>query len=328
MTAQRLAVGLPVRNGENYLREALDSILSQSFRDFVLFVSDNASTDGTADILAEYAQRDERVQVSRLPELIPGIANINRAVNLAPGDWVKLICHDDTLLPGCLAQIAAAIEKADEEGTGLIGNGQSHLFMNGYLTEQKVGGTPVRVSGVEAIRRWFSGDTSISFPAITNATVRKAAFLKSGGIDSRFNYMGDVFCWIEVLFNWNFVFLPDTLTVTRIHGGQAGAVMTQKLTSTHDLQIFLPSLLERHPEVLAHSRRLRWRARIRPVSEAATKMTTEWLAGRPASIARMVRNVPVHWLPALLPLAVRAWYKQREVIKRLEPHVPRSMIYP
>ena len=328
MTAQRLVVGLPVYNGENYLREALDSVLSQSFGDFILFVSDNASTDATPAILAEYAARDERVQVSRVPELITQIENINRVVNLAPGDWVKLMCHDDRMLPGCLAQIAAAIGQADEAGIGLIANGESHLFLNGYLTEQKVGGTPVSLSGMEAIRRWLTGNASISVPALTTATVRKTAFQEVGGIDSRYRYLGDAFCWIEVLVNWNLLSLPDSLTVNRIHGGQSQKIMTQQMISTHDLQQFLPSLLERHPEVLAPSARLRWRARMRPVSEAATKLTTEWLAGRPACIAGMVRRVPLYWMPMLLPLAVRAWFKQRDVIKRLGPHVPRSMIYP
>ena len=60
-----LSVILPVYNGESFLREAIDSILAQTFNDFELIVIENGSTDSTPDILKEYAARDGRVFVKR-----------------------------------------------------------------------------------------------------------------------------------------------------------------------------------------------------------------------------------------------------------------------
>ena len=57
-TAPRLTIGLPVYNGENYLAESLDALLGQSYKDFELIISDNASTDGTADICQRYLRED------------------------------------------------------------------------------------------------------------------------------------------------------------------------------------------------------------------------------------------------------------------------------
>ena len=61
----KVSIGLPVRNGGRHLGEAIDSILAQTFADFELIISDNASTDDTAAICATYAARDPRVRVIR-----------------------------------------------------------------------------------------------------------------------------------------------------------------------------------------------------------------------------------------------------------------------
>src|SRR5262245_29387757 len=61
----RLSVGVPVYNGEAFLRETLESILAQSFGGFELIISDNASTDGTQAIAREFASRDSRVRYHR-----------------------------------------------------------------------------------------------------------------------------------------------------------------------------------------------------------------------------------------------------------------------
>ena len=60
-----ISIALPVRNGANSLREALDSICAQTFSDFELVISDNASTDGTPHICEEYAHRDRQIKMNR-----------------------------------------------------------------------------------------------------------------------------------------------------------------------------------------------------------------------------------------------------------------------
>ena len=60
--APRLSIGIPVYNGENYLAETLDSLLGQSYENFELIISDNASTDGTAGICRRYMKQDSRIR--------------------------------------------------------------------------------------------------------------------------------------------------------------------------------------------------------------------------------------------------------------------------
>jgi glycosyltransferase involved in cell wall biosynthesis len=105
--APRLTVGLPVYNGENYLAESLDSLLGQSYEDFELIISDNASTDGTADICRRYEKQDSRVRYIRLPHNIGLAPNHNFLVKQARGELFKWASHDDLyardLLKYCVA---------------------------------------------------------------------------------------------------------------------------------------------------------------------------------------------------------------------------------
>ena len=83
MTKQpRVSIGIPVYNGENYLAEALDSLLRQSFGDFELLISDNASTDRTQEICRAYAARDARIRYVRQDRNIGAGPNHNRVLEL------------------------------------------------------------------------------------------------------------------------------------------------------------------------------------------------------------------------------------------------------
>ena len=91
----RLSIGLPVFNGADYLEEALRSILAQTFTDFELVISDNASTDGTEDICRAYAMKDRRVKYHRNPKNIGATQNWYRVFDLSCGEYFASAAHDD-----------------------------------------------------------------------------------------------------------------------------------------------------------------------------------------------------------------------------------------
>lgn len=95
INAPRVSIGLPVYNGENYLQQSLDSLLRQSFTDFELIISDNASTDSTPDICTDYADRDSRVRYIRQDTNIGAAPNHNFVVHQARGELFKWASHDD-----------------------------------------------------------------------------------------------------------------------------------------------------------------------------------------------------------------------------------------
>ncbi|WP_345201229.1 glycosyltransferase family 2 protein [Fodinibacter luteus] len=90
-----VTLGLPVHNGERYLRLSLDSLLAQTFTDFELIISDNASTDGTAEICREYAAHDRRIRYVRQPTNIGAGPNHNILPPMARAPYFKWASHDD-----------------------------------------------------------------------------------------------------------------------------------------------------------------------------------------------------------------------------------------
>jgi len=105
-----LSVGLPVHNGEKYLRESIESILTQSFHDFELIISDNASTDRTKEICLEYASRDRRVRYHRNNENIGGARNANLTFRMARGKYFRWAAHDDICEPTLFQECIAILE--------------------------------------------------------------------------------------------------------------------------------------------------------------------------------------------------------------------------
>jgi len=91
-----VSIGMPVRNGANTLRVALDSLLAQTFADFELLISDNDSTDDTEAICREYETLDERVRYVRQQKNIGVVSNFQFVVDRARGDYFMWAAHDDT----------------------------------------------------------------------------------------------------------------------------------------------------------------------------------------------------------------------------------------
>lgn len=106
----RVSVGLPVYNEERYLARTLDDLLSQSFRDFEVVIVDNASSDGTAAIAAEYASRDARVRYHRNTSNIGMFANFNRAFELSSGEYFMWGGGHDRWPPDYLEKLVAAMD--------------------------------------------------------------------------------------------------------------------------------------------------------------------------------------------------------------------------
>lgn len=115
----RLSIGLPVYNGEDFLAESLDSLLGQTYEDFELIISDNASTDGTADICRRYEKQDSRIRYIRQPRNLGCAPNHNVLVQHAQGELFKWVSHDD--LYG-RELIERAIEALDEYPQVVLAN--------------------------------------------------------------------------------------------------------------------------------------------------------------------------------------------------------------
>ena len=107
----RVSFAIPVCNAERFLGRALDSLLAQDYEDFEVVVCDNASTDGTRDIVHRYCEHDGRVRYIRNAENIGQIENFNRVCELSRGDFIRWMGADDWLEPDYTRKCVAALDK-------------------------------------------------------------------------------------------------------------------------------------------------------------------------------------------------------------------------
>jgi glycosyltransferase involved in cell wall biosynthesis len=117
-----VTVVTPVFNGERHLAECLESVIAQTYPHWTYVVLDNASTDRTAEIVREFAARDDRIHYERFDEFVDVIASHSRAFRAATasdGAYVKVLGADDWLFPECLARMVQVAE--DNPSVGVVG---------------------------------------------------------------------------------------------------------------------------------------------------------------------------------------------------------------
>ena len=113
-----VSVGLAVRNGADVIGRCIESIVSQNFHDLELVISDNASDDGTSELLEEYARTDPRIRVSVNEVNIGAHENMDRVLELSHGEFFRWISADDWLEPRSLSACVRAL-RARETAIGV-----------------------------------------------------------------------------------------------------------------------------------------------------------------------------------------------------------------
>ena len=111
MSTPRIGIGLPVYNGGRFLAETLDSLLAQTFGDFELIISDNASTDSTEEICHSYARRDKRIRYVRNEANHGLAANYRGVLDASSCEYFRWANSDDLFAPESLARCAEVLDR-------------------------------------------------------------------------------------------------------------------------------------------------------------------------------------------------------------------------
>jgi len=107
----KVSIGMPVYNGEKFVRDAINFILAQTFTNFELIISDNASSDSTEFICREYVNRDPRIKYIRQNKNMGAAANFQFVLDEAVGDYFMWAAADDKWLPAFISECYAVLEK-------------------------------------------------------------------------------------------------------------------------------------------------------------------------------------------------------------------------
>jgi glycosyltransferase involved in cell wall biosynthesis len=153
----RVSIGLPVYNGERYLPAALDSLLAQTWRDFELVISDNASEDRTSDICREYAARDSRIRYYRESVNRGSTWNFNRVYELSVAPYFTWAAHDDVRMP---ENIARGVEILNASPDVVLAYTQGFFIDSDGALVRDFWATPelTAESAYERLRHWFHTD--------------------------------------------------------------------------------------------------------------------------------------------------------------------------
>jgi glycosyltransferase involved in cell wall biosynthesis len=219
-----VSVLLPVYNGELSVREAIESVLAQDYPNFEFVIVDNASTDGTAAIIDDYAI-DKRIRVIRNRKTIPRLDNFVKTFDSAAkgSSWLKFIGDDDRFLPGCLTEMTGAAESWERVG----------LVSSRYYDGERLVIPPLElntelVEGPQLLRRLLlePGMRSALFsPA--SLLVSHRAYSEMGGFRTDLLH-ADHELFYRILNSYNFAFVHKPLTASGYHSGSGQAGSTAR----------------------------------------------------------------------------------------------------
>jgi glycosyltransferase involved in cell wall biosynthesis len=234
---KKVAIGLPVYNGANFLAAAIESILAQSYTDFDLLISDNASTDETEEICRDYAKRDRRIRYIRQPKNVGAAGNHNLLVRMTDSPYFKWAAHDDLLAPGFLA---ACVDVLDRDPSVVLASPASMLIdeVGRPLTYSAEQGGMIDRSGVcwpvmpEKNDGLMASDPTQRFEAVMRNMVmcveifglmRRSALLRTG-LQGPFSGADKVLL-AQMSLLGRFWLGPETLFLRRCHAQQFSAAL-------------------------------------------------------------------------------------------------------
>jgi len=219
MSPPTVSVIMSVFNGEKFLSETIDSVLSQSFRNFEFVIVDDGSTDATADILSKYALRDGRIRVLR--EGKKGRAGaLNLAISTANGKYVANTDADDLSMPSRLEEQVAFMEKNPE--VGVLGGAFELITDSGEVID--VIRHPLEDSQMRS--------AMLRYNPICHSSVilRKNIVLASGGYRSTFEPSEDYDLWVKMSEWGRLANLPSVLVRYRLHANQLSVRKVERQT--------------------------------------------------------------------------------------------------
>lgn len=214
----RLSIGLPVYNGEKYLAESLDALLGQSYTDYELIISDNASTDATAEICGRYQSLDSRIRYFRQPRNIGAAPNHHFVFAEARGELFKWAAADDLYARDLLEKCVAAL---DEHPDVVLAHSWTAAFdASGNVTQALE--YPLKTDSASAPERFAStlfgtGEDDYGLiRADDQYGVMRAAMLRKVAPQGSF-YHSDRVQMTEVVLHGRFYQVPQWLYFRRDH---------------------------------------------------------------------------------------------------------------
>ncbi|MFV2002998.1 MAG: glycosyltransferase family 2 protein [Paracoccaceae bacterium] len=262
----RVSLCMPVFNGENYIAHALDSIAAQTFDDYEVIVSDNASTDRTQAIVQARAAADPRIRYVRNEQNLGAARNYNIGFELARGEYLKWFAHDDAISSNFLALMVAEL---DRQPATSLAFGRTVSIGEDGVEIAEFGARMQPVQDDDAVVRYFrtltsSGSCYPIFGLFRMADLRRSCL-------HRPYYGSDRALLAEVAVMGKLAIVPDAVFYNRVHRQRSVNISNRaqrdvwqngtasRMSSAERLSLLghLFAICRRHPDAVAP-----WRLRL------------------------------------------------------------------
>ncbi|MGA2887717.1 MAG: glycosyltransferase [Terracidiphilus sp.] len=209
-----ISIVMPAYNASPFIAQAIESVLTQSWRDFELIVINDGSTDNTLDLAEKYAAQDARVKV--FSHTNKGTApTLNRGIELASGEWVFLMHADDLMRPTRLERQLAFIQGHPELAV------VSCLVRHIDSKNRVIGKDNSKLFTHESIEKLVAANELIGFNHPATA-LRRSAVLAVGGYRQAFWPAEDIDLWNRLVEKgYKMLVQPEYLLDYRMHGNSA-----------------------------------------------------------------------------------------------------------
>lgn len=201
----KVSVVMAVYNGEKYLKDAIESILDQTFRDFEFIIVDDGSTDKTLEILKEYERKDKRIKIIINKANIGLTKSLNKAIKEAKGEYIARQDDDDISLPERLKKQVEFLNR--NEKIGIVGTFYYEINKKG-----KIIGKKTFPCSDERLKK-----TLIKYNPFFHSSVliRREVFSRVGLYDESFKRAQDYELWFRVANFYKLANIPEFLTKRR-----------------------------------------------------------------------------------------------------------------
>lgn len=208
MSLPAVSIVLPVYNSEKYLREAIGSLLAQTFTDFELLIINDGSTDGSEEIIQSYS--DERIIYIKNESNKGLIYTLNKGIELAKGKYIARMDADDVCLPMRLQKQFDWLEKYST--TAVVGCHVSFINDTGTVTGQWK--EDLQTSNYQSIRKKMVWENCIAHPTV----MMRSNVIRQYGYHQNQKNTEDYDLWLRMLADGNIIEkVPERLLLYRVH---------------------------------------------------------------------------------------------------------------
>ncbi|MCW3110666.1 MAG: glycosyltransferase family 2 protein [Segetibacter sp.] len=206
MTQPLVSVLMTAYNRENYIAEAIESVLSSTYTHFECIIVDDKSNDRTYIIAKEYEKKDNRIRVYKNEKNLGDYPNRKHIASLASGKYIKFVDSDDVLYPHALEVMVRGMEQYPNAGLGMVWG--DPIFEP----------SPKLYSPHEAFFSYFFKNQWMQVGP-PGAIYKTACYKSVGGFDT-LPYISDLDLNLKLGARWPVVRLQTDLFFYRIHQGQ------------------------------------------------------------------------------------------------------------